>query len=1149
MKRIIFLLLLFVLNVNAQVTQEWVATYDGIEFPEPIISGSYAQAVAYDQQGNVYVTGYSLGAVNGNFYEYDIATVKYNSSGIEQWVRRYGGPNSTDVGIAMAVDGEGNVYITGYSFARIDSTQNLLTLKYSSDGVLLWEDKLNSNAPSQGFAIAIGVDGSVFVTGYSKGIGFDYVTIKYSSAGVREWTIPYNGTGNLDDFAKSIATDNNGNVYVTGQSRGVSNGDFLTIKYNSAGVMQWEARYNGPFNLDDAANSIAVDNVGNVYVTGFRYNNATTRLFVTVKYNTDGELQWVRPYPTGAVNNIFYYGKAVKVDNEGNVYVTGTQGSNVIATLKYNTAGTLQWVRLTDGSYTNAGGWETDKMMAIDNDGSVYITFKPSNVADFKTIKYDADGLEVWAETFNSNGEPIAIAVDNQKNVYVTGYGWASPSVNYITVKYSQEDDKLPPTNLAYNEENHSLTWTKSPSSGVQNYLIVKQSYDSGTNTFSEWISVEDSGGVVPASDEEWVIRTSGFYNYKVGAVFSNDTLFTDSISVLRGFVLRRMEVDVVTAYNHNVNSFKLIENDSSYVWPYSWYQQFSYLTKPSSAFHDWPLHTEIVGSGNPKQYYFWYNYARQWEGSCYGFAAYSLLNFNKNASFYQQFPLAENIIPGETPITDPLRKIINHLMSTQVFNSPTRLSNEPTSMQPDTAIFILSKLLDEFSTYEANNFDRTLSLLGIKDENNKTINHAILPVAIEKLNFQSPVYTVWVYDSNSPTTLMNLNINTSTNTWSYPALSLINKTGGIILNGPVSSRLGTLNFDFIKEIFDSFKQGGENYTDSVGIRRNILVSPHSSVSVSIDGETIAGYDLINNDVVSYENSIVAASDGYLRAPFGYELPLVQTRVTFSDQIEGSSAGVMFQTESGNYYFAERTDSAGISETEIIDIKEEGLSYLNNDNTNKTVSLVSFYTENDFTKLANVNSLSINQNEVIDLSFVIDQLILKNIGTAKTYTITLTTEDNNSQLESIFELIALAENTTHFIQPDWNNIDSSSLTILIDLGNDGTIDDTLTIANQVTGIQNDQSSLIAPDTYNLAQNYPNPFNPSTKISWQSPVGSHQTLKIYDMLGNEVATLVDEYREAGRYEVTFDGSNLASGMYLYRLQAGSFVETRKMILIK
>jgi hypothetical protein len=89
--------------------------------------------------------------------------------------------------------------------------------------------------------------------------------------------------------------------------------------------------------------------------------------------------------------------------------------------------------------------------------------------------------------------------------------------------------------------------------------------------------------------------------------------------------------------------------------------------------------------------------------------------------------------------------------------------------------------------------------------------------------------------------------------------------------------------------------------------------------------------------------------------------------------------------------------------------------------------------------------------------------------------------------------------------------------------------------------------------YYLSQNYPNPFNPSTKISWQSPVGSWQTLKVYDILGNEVATLVDEYRNAGSYEVEFNSAssikNLASGIYFYRLQAGDYVETKKMILLK
>jgi hypothetical protein len=92
-----------------------------------------------------------------------------------------------------------------------------------------------------------------------------------------------------------------------------------------------------------------------------------------------------------------------------------------------------------------------------------------------------------------------------------------------------------------------------------------------------------------------------------------------------------------------------------------------------------------------------------------------------------------------------------------------------------------------------------------------------------------------------------------------------------------------------------------------------------------------------------------------------------------------------------------------------------------------------------------------------------------------------------------------------------------------------------------------------PVSYILGQNYPNPFNPSTKISWQSPVDGWQTLKVYDVLGNEVATLVDEYKPAGKYEIEFNSAsnikNLASGIYFYRLQTGSFVETKKMILTK
>jgi hypothetical protein len=98
----------------------------------------------------------------------------------------------------------------------------------------------------------------------------------------------------------------------------------------------------------------------------------------------------------------------------------------------------------------------------------------------------------------------------------------------------------------------------------------------------------------------------------------------------------------------------------------------------------------------------------------------------------------------------------------------------------------------------------------------------------------------------------------------------------------------------------------------------------------------------------------------------------------------------------------------------------------------------------------------------------------------------------------------------------------------------------------VVGVEDEQQ---LPTEFALEQNYPNPFNPSTKISWQSPVGSHHTLKIFDVLGNEVATLVDEYKSAGIYVVDFNAASLPSGVYFYQLKASNYIETKKMLLLK
>ena len=111
-------------------------------------------------------------------------------------------------------------------------------------------------------------------------------------------------------------------------------------------------------------------------------------------------------------------------------------------------------------------------------------------------------------------------------------------------------------------------------------------------------------------------------------------------------------------------------------------------------------------------------------------------------------------------------------------------------------------------------------------------------------------------------------------------------------------------------------------------------------------------------------------------------------------------------------------------------------------------------------------------------------------------------------------------------------------------------------SGNVVSVENRHSGTSRVDHFNLAQNYPNPFNPSTKIKYSIPASGFVSLKVFDILGKEIAALVNEYKNAGNYEVNFDASNLpdgraglASGVYFYRLQSGSAVQIKKMVLLR
>jgi uncharacterized delta-60 repeat protein len=418
--------------------EAWVATYNG---PGNVVDE--AKAMAVDNSGNVYVTGRSGGGPGTSF---DYATVKYNSAGQEQWVARYNGPdNGDDHAEAIAVDNLGNVYVTG------TSSTDYATIKYDSAGQEQWVARYNSGfGLNEAYALVFDGSGNVYVTGASSGANSaeDYTTIKYNSAGQQQWVARYNGPQTIStDYALAIAIDGSGNIYVTGQSDGSGTGaDYATVKYNSAGQQQWVARYNGPGNGTDAAFAIAVDDSGSVYITGDSFGSGTDFDYGTIKYNASGQEQWVARY--NGPGNGFDFGIAIAVDDSGNVYVTGSSEGSVTsddyATVKYDSAGQQQWVSRYNGPANNL---DVAYAIAVDDSGSVYVTGysdAPNTAEDYATIKYNSGGQQQWVVRYNGPDnlfdDAYAIAIDSSGNIYVTG----ESSTNYVTIKYEQGGTPAP---------------------------------------------------------------------------------------------------------------------------------------------------------------------------------------------------------------------------------------------------------------------------------------------------------------------------------------------------------------------------------------------------------------------------------------------------------------------------------------------------------------------------------------------------------------------------------------------------------------------------------------------------------------------------------------------------------------------------------
>jgi uncharacterized delta-60 repeat protein len=425
--------------------QVWVARHEtgGSDRPKALI---------LDAAANVYITGRSVGGAS-----YDYATIKYDTDGNQAWIAWYDS-SSSDEANDITLDPSGNVYVTGQVRSAY-SNYDYATVKYNSDGVEQWVATYNGpeNDLDEAYAITTDSSGDVYVTGGSIGSGefMEYATIKYDSVmGNELWARRYDGAATGDDGAAAIVVGSSGNIVVTGGSHGSStNNDYATIKYDSDGNQQWLAKYNGPTNEENinwfGGNTMAMDASDNAYVACYSYGNGTGYDFTTVKFDSTGNQVWAAQYNGPGNYNDYAYG--MTADSSGNVYVTGVTyvdgRDRDYATVKYDSAGNQQWEATYDGP---ENGVDRANAIALDASGNVYVTGRSEGIGtygDCTTIKYDSAGNQIWIARYdgpaNQNDEGVAIALDPSGNIYVAGDSDVGPNNDILIIKYDSAGNEL----------------------------------------------------------------------------------------------------------------------------------------------------------------------------------------------------------------------------------------------------------------------------------------------------------------------------------------------------------------------------------------------------------------------------------------------------------------------------------------------------------------------------------------------------------------------------------------------------------------------------------------------------------------------------------------------------------------------------------
>lgn len=444
LRHITLLLLILVSAVaSAQIAPSWAVKYDNTYH----MDGKTKLAV--DAQGNTYVTGASATDDTAQ----DFLTVKYSPTGARLWFRRWNNPkvNFHDQPSDIRVDSQGNVIVVGTTWNDVNSGPNtgtefdIVVLKYSPGGQLLWQKQWDDPIHFQDFGNAVRIDSkdNVIVMGWANSrstnpnfpnyLNNDFLTLKYSPAGSLLWTRTYNGKDQMADGGNDITLDGADNIYVTGTSKRWNGGaiqDMLTLKYNPAGTLLWTANNPGRASIPDNANmprSIKVDVGGNVYVAAWDVVTEAPRDVLLIKYNPNGSVAWKRNWSRTGEDVVY----DMVLDSQGNPILAvstepvpgkGFPDSDALL-LKYSPSGALLWQRIYNGP---SSMWDGDNLVTVDAQDNILMGIQSQSVSyDFTVLKYSPSGVLNWVWKYDTPERKddmlLSMALDSSGLLHLTG--------------------------------------------------------------------------------------------------------------------------------------------------------------------------------------------------------------------------------------------------------------------------------------------------------------------------------------------------------------------------------------------------------------------------------------------------------------------------------------------------------------------------------------------------------------------------------------------------------------------------------------------------------------------------------------------------------------------------------------------------------